>query len=47
MPARERTVTSFRDEDVIDLFSRLPDLLEPPGPGADDFRSVPEGIRAP
>ena len=28
MPAREETVTSFRDEDVIELFSRLPDLLE-------------------
>ena len=28
MPARERTVTSFRDEDLIDLFSRLPDLLD-------------------
>lgn len=28
MPARERTATSFRDEDLIDLFSRLPDLLE-------------------
>ena len=28
MPARERTVTSFRDEDVIHLFSCLPDLLE-------------------
>ena len=28
MPARERTATSFRDEDLIDLFRRLPDLLE-------------------
>ena len=28
MPARDRTVTSFRDEDLIDLFSRLPDLLD-------------------
>ncbi len=28
MSARERTVTSFRDEDLIDLFSRLPDLLD-------------------
>ena len=28
MPAREETVTSFRDEDLIELFSRLPDLLE-------------------
>ena len=28
MPARERTATSFRDEDLIDLFGRLPDLLE-------------------
>ena len=28
MPARETTVTSFRDEDLIDLFSRLPDLLD-------------------
>ena len=28
MPPRERTVTSFRDEDLIDLFSRLPDLLD-------------------
>ena len=28
MPPRERTVTAFRDEDLIDLFSRLPDLLD-------------------
>ena len=28
MPARERTATSFRDEELIDLFRRLPDLLE-------------------
>ena len=28
MPARERTVTSFQDEDVIHLFGRLSDLLE-------------------
>ena len=28
MPAREGTVTSSRDEDVIHLFSRLSDLLE-------------------
>ena len=28
MSAREETVMSFRDEDLIDLFSRLPDLLE-------------------